>query len=57
MADSPSTVTQKTNLYEYLVALTYLLGYCAIISLIKHTNKVVCEGIWADVAMVDSLFH
>jgi hypothetical protein len=57
MADAPAAVTQKPDLYEYLVALTYFLCYGASIPLVKHAYKVVCEGIRADVAMVYSLFH
>lgn len=57
MADAPAAVTQKPDLHQYLVALTYFLRYGAPISLVKHTNKVICEGIRADVAVVYSLFQ
>jgi hypothetical protein len=57
MADAPPTVAEKTNLYEYLVALTYFLRDCATISLVEHIHEVVGEGIWIDVAMVYALFH
>jgi hypothetical protein len=57
MTDPSPTVTQQSDLNEYLVALTYFLGYCASISLIKHANKVVGESIRADVAVVYALFH
>lgn len=57
IADSPAAVTQKPDLYQHLVALTNFLRYGASISLVKHANKVVCESIRADIAVVYSLFH
>ena len=39
IADAPAAVTQKPDLYKYLVALTDFLRYGASISLVKHANN------------------
>jgi hypothetical protein len=57
MADSPATVTQKSDLHKHLVSLTYFLRYGAAIPLIKHANKIIGEGIGVDVSVINSLFH